>query len=233
MGAYARLTLPFRIGLLGLFLALAACAGNPPPAGPTAAELPVDPDTAVGLKPGDVVRLQVHRDTTLGGEFQVNENGAAVLPILGRREVAGLTPDSLRTQLLAEYGEYYKDPVMDVTVLRRISILGAVKKPGLYPVDPTVSLSEALALAGGMTPLADADDIRLIRSGRVLREDLDRATLVGTTPSSPATGCTWASGRGSPATGSGSAARSAPPSSSASCGDPGVSPAHRALSVPR
>ena len=142
----------------------------------------MDADTVVGLKPGDAVRVRVYRDTSLTGEFRVNENGAVVLPLLGRREVAGITPDSLRSRLLADYAEYLKEPAIDVTVLRRISILGSVRNPGLYPVDPTVSLSEALALAGGVTPDADRGDIRLVRSGRVLREDLDQGTLLGTTP---------------------------------------------------
>lgn len=165
-----------------LLLAGSACSGNRgPSSGPAPAPASVDADTLVGIRPGDAVRLRVYRDTSLTGEFQVNENGSVVLPLLGRREVAGLTPDSLRDRLLAHYSEYLKDPAMDITVLRRISILGSVKQPGLYPVDPTVSLSEALASAGGLTPDGDRGDIRLVRSGRVLREDLEVSTLLGTT----------------------------------------------------
>lgn len=178
-GARARSTV-----LLGTLLPLTAlaCSGNPAPSsGPDSALGSVNADTVVGVRPGDAIRLRVYRDTTLTGEFQVNENGSVVLPMLGRRDVAGLTPDSLRGRLLAEYSEYLKDPAMDVTLLRRISILGSVKKPGLYPVDPTVSLSEALATAGGLTPDGDGSDIRLIRSGRVLREGLEETTLLGTT----------------------------------------------------
>lgn len=174
--------------LFHLFLVgagLAACGGKQQPdptTTPGAAVASVDPDTAVGLRPGDAVKLRMYRDTSLTGEFQINENGAVVLPLLGRRQVGGLSPDSLRKKLQADYAEYLKDPALDVTVLRRISILGSVKKPGLYPVDPTVSLAEALALAGGVTPNADRGDIRLVRSGRVIREQLDRTTLIGATP---------------------------------------------------
>ena len=165
--------------------ALAAGCGPPPSStasGGSARLQPARVDSVVGLRPGDAVELRLYRDSTVTGRFQVDENGVAVFPILGTREVAGLTPDSLRGLLRAGYGEYYSNPVLDVTVLRRISILGSVKKPGLYPVDPTVSLSEALAMAGGMTPNADRGDIRLLRSGRVLREELDQGTLLGTTP---------------------------------------------------
>lgn len=148
---------------------------------PRAASTATD-ELAIGIQPGDAVRLRVYRDTALSGEFQVNENGDVVFPLIGRREVAGLSPDSLRSRLRDAYGQYLKDPVLDVTVLRRISILGAVRQPGLYPVDPTISLAEALATAGGVTPNADRDGIQLIRNGRVIREELDRQTLLGQTP---------------------------------------------------
>lgn len=171
---------------VALAVVLSGCSGNPGPrasGGPDGtARSAVDADTIVGLRPGDAVRLRVYRDTSLTGEFQVNENGDVVLPLLGRRQVAGLTPDSLRSRLLGEYSEYLKDPAMDVTVLRRISILGSVRQPGLYPVDPTVTLSEALATAGGLTPDGDRGDIRLVRSGEVVRENLDRTALLGSTP---------------------------------------------------
>lgn len=101
------------------------------------------------------------------------------MPLLGERQVAGLEPSELRDNLLTDYREYLHNPSIEVTVLRRINILGAVTQPGLYPVDATISLSEALGLAGGITPEGDADDIRLYRDDRVVSRDLDRGVLVG------------------------------------------------------
>lgn len=174
---------------------LAACSGNRPPRdGPSAAgdgaastsasaAASAERDgAAVGVRPGDALRVRVYGDSAVSGEFRVNENGRVVLPLVGDRHVEGLTPDSARAYLRAAYGQYLRDPVIDVTVLRRVSILGAVRQPGLYPVDPTVSLAEALATAGGVTGSADRDGIRLIRDGRVIREQLDRQTLLGQTP---------------------------------------------------
>lgn len=163
---------------------LLACGGNPPPqSAPSAAAVDSTARaSAIGVRPGDAIRLRVYRDSSLSGEFQVNENGDVVLPLIGQRQVAGMSPDSLRTDLRDAYSTYLKDPILDVTVLRRISILGAVRQPGLYPVDPTVSLAEALATAGGVTPNADRGGIRLIREGRVIREELNRKTLLGQTP---------------------------------------------------
>lgn len=170
-----------------LLSATLACGGNPPPGSAPGADAaaspePVQADAGVGIRPGDAVRVRVYRDSAISGEYPVNENGDVVFPVIGRERVSGLTPDSLRARLRSAYGQYYRDPVLDVTVLRRVSILGAVRQPGLYPVDPTVSLAEALATAGGMTGSADRGGIRLIREGRVLREELDRETLLGRTP---------------------------------------------------
>jgi len=59
-----------------------------------------------------------------------------------------------------------------VLPLRRVTITGAVQRGGLYPVDPTMTLADALALAGGATPQGDPNKVDLIRDGRVIRADL-------------------------------------------------------------
>jgi len=184
IGRYARAEIVACLLVAG---ALAACGGSRAPRTTTSPAAPasspsIASDASVGVRPGDAVRVRVYGDSALSGEYRVNENGRVVLPVVGRRQVAGLSPDSLRADLGAAYRQYYRDPVLDVTVLRRISILGAVRQPGLYPVDPTVSLAEALATAGGVTGEADRGGIRLIREGRVLREELNRETLLGQTP---------------------------------------------------
>lgn len=158
-----------------LIVGLAACSSSPPPL--TAPAEGVRPDP--GLRPGDAVRVQVWREDDLSGTFTVDDRGVVTLPLLGEREVAGLEPARLRDDLLTDYREYLQNPSIQVTVLRRINILGAVTQPGLYPVDATISLSEALGMAGGITPAGDEDDIRVIRDGRVIHRALDQATMVG------------------------------------------------------
>jgi protein involved in polysaccharide export with SLBB domain len=54
---------------------------------------------------------------------------------------------------------------MDVVFLRRIAIHGAVMRAGLYPVDPTMTVLDALALAGGARHDGRLDRIRLLREG--------------------------------------------------------------------
>lgn len=159
-----------------LVLLLMACSSSPPPS--TAPADAAEPE--LGLRPGDAVQLEVWREEDLSGTFTVDDRGIVTLPLLGDRQVAGLDPAELRDSLLVEYRGYLQNPAIQVTALRRINILGAVTQPGLYPVDATISLSEALGMAGGITPTGDADDIRVIRDGRVIHRALDQATMVGT-----------------------------------------------------
>jgi hypothetical protein len=177
-------------GLIVAVLATAGCAGSPPPAtaaSPGGAPLAWDADSTatsptVGLKPGDAVRVSIWQEPDLTGEFLVNRAGRVVFPLLGEREVAGISPEEVEAQLTAEYRTYLENPSVEVTVLRRIAILGEVRNPSLYMVDPTVSLTQALALAGGLTPTGNRNDIRLVRNGEVLVQSLDPNRAVGAMP---------------------------------------------------
>lgn len=166
-------------GLL-LLAGATACASSGPPtaSGPVAAEDAGE----LGLRAGDALLLRVWREPELSDTVRVDQYGRVVLPLLGERQVAGITTDSLERQLERDFREYLKNPAIDITALRRVSILGAVTRPGLYTVDATISLSDALALAGGVSSDGDESGIRLIRDGTVLRESLDRSALMARLP---------------------------------------------------
>jgi polysaccharide export outer membrane protein len=114
---------------------------------------------------GDVIRLKIWQEPDLSGDFPVDENGIVVLPRIGRVNVTSETPQSLETRLIAEYRKYLTHESIDVTVLRRIQILGAVRSPGVYPLDPTMTIADAVAAAGGATTEGRSRQVELIRSG--------------------------------------------------------------------
>ena len=130
------------------------------------------------LVPGDVIRLNIWREPDLTGEFLVQEDGTAVLPKVGSVHVTGYTPSVLKTHLVEEYSKTLRNPSIEVIVLRRILISGEVAREGVYPVDPTMSLVEALALAGGPTPAAKDDRVILIRGESEIEIDLDDPAAV-------------------------------------------------------
>ncbi|HUE95404.1 MAG TPA: polysaccharide biosynthesis/export family protein [Longimicrobiaceae bacterium] len=155
---------------------LVASCGQASPPGP--APIPAQFARAT-VRPGDAVLVQAWREDDISGQYPVDDRGVITLPLLGEREVAGLDPAELHDRLIAEYREYLQNPSVSVTVLRRITILGAVGQPGLYHVDATISLSEALGMAGGITSAGNANDIRVMRGEAVVQSGLDQALVLG------------------------------------------------------
>lgn len=124
----------------------------------------------ITLNPGDVVRVQVYREEELNGDFLVDEEGLVVLPLIGERRVTGIPVRRLRSELTEAYRVHLRNPSINITPLRRINVLGEVNKPGLYPIDPTVSLAGAVATAGGATSTGDLGRIRIVRGNQVIRQ---------------------------------------------------------------
>jgi len=129
------------------------------------------PDAAVrasstSIRPGDVVRVRIWREPDLSGEFVVDETGTVVLPKLGARTVTGESAASLRAELMPVYEAFLSHSSVEVTVLRRLLVLGAVRNPGLYTVDQTMTVEDGLALAGGPTPVGTPNHVELIRHGQ-------------------------------------------------------------------
>lgn len=142
---------------------------------PTGDDTPAAVAPARSLMPGDVVQVRIWREEDLSGQFQVSEDGFVVLPLLGRRRVVGVDPDVLREQLTEEYADYLVNPAVNVTLLRRVVVLGEVRVPGQYTVDATNSVADVLARAQGLTPDGNAEDIVLVRGGERLRRGLSGA----------------------------------------------------------
>lgn len=137
-------------------------------AGPLAGQQAVLPaaTTSLVLAPGDVVRLKIWREPELSGDYQVNESGTAVFPRIGVVAVQEITTDSLQRYLVTTYEAYLRNPAVEVTVLRRVNVLGAVRNPGLYEVDATKTVADVIAEAGGATGEGNLKRVELLRGGR-------------------------------------------------------------------
>ena len=120
----------------------------------------------VAARPGDKVRLKIYREADLSGEFTVPEDGNVVFPKIGPVRVDRMSTDSLRSLLVAQYSHSLRDPAIEVTVLRRVNVIGAVRNPGFYYADPTVTVKGALALAGGVTPEGNKNKLELQRGNQ-------------------------------------------------------------------
>ena len=120
------------------------------------------------LRPGDAVRLQVRDEPDLAGEFPVDESGEVMLPLIGLVRVAARDFEEVRREVAAGFDRELSQGEISLTPLLRIAVLGEVREPSLYAVDPTHTLADVLALAGGLSPSADASRITLVRDGAAI-----------------------------------------------------------------
>ena len=127
----------------------------------------------LSLVPGDFLRVLVWREEDLSGEFQVDQDGKIVLPLLGEVSVGERGWDEVRDWLLQEYGKELRNPSIELTPFRSVYVLGEVNLPGRYNVHPTNdNLAGAVSLAGGVTPDGDIRNMRIVRDGGVILDGI-------------------------------------------------------------
>ncbi len=145
-----------------------ACASSGPP-GPSVAPAVAAP---APLEPGDAIQVSFSREPDQSGQYEIDESRRVALPFLDEWSVQGIPPDTLRSRLLAAYRSQLRNQTIDVRLLRRVRVLGAVQKPGLYLVDGTMTLADVVAQAGGATSEGNLNDVRVLRNGTQVQADL-------------------------------------------------------------
>ena len=112
---------------------------------------------------GDRILLHVEGDSALSDTFTVVNGPALRLPEIGEISLVNVARADIETHLARTLGRYLKDPAVQARALIRISLMGEVAKPGFYAVPIDLVLPDALMLAGGATPDARIDRLRLVR----------------------------------------------------------------------
>lgn len=131
-------------------------------------------DTLAGLNadyrvgPNDLIDIDVFGVPDLKRTVRVNSSGLVSLPLVGQVSLLGLTGQQAEERIASAYAEkYLQNPQVSVFIkeftTRRITIEGAVAKPGIYPVTGQLTLLRALALAGGGGSYANLSEIMLFR----------------------------------------------------------------------
>jgi polysaccharide export outer membrane protein len=121
------------------------------------------------LAAGDDVTVIVFREKDLMANVYVDDRDQITLPRLGVIDVGHLTSDMLRDTVRARYAAFLRDPSVDVRALRRVTVNGAVMKPDVYLVDPSLTLRDVIARAGGVSPEGDAHKVSLVRGSVATR----------------------------------------------------------------
>jgi polysaccharide export outer membrane protein len=119
------------------------------------------------LGPGDKVRVTVFRNDDLSGETEVDPSGMITLPLIQQVPAAGKTIQELETEIKSRLSpDYVKNPKLTIEVLnyRPFYIIGEVKNPGSYPFVASMTVVNAIALAGGYTYRANKDEVLITRA---------------------------------------------------------------------
>ena len=155
----------------------AAAPAAPPPAVPAASEI-----STYRLSPNDLVRVRVFQEDDLTTELRLGKDGSATFPLLGVVNLGGKTVDEAAASLRDSLGkDFLVNPQVTLTVVeyakRRFTVLGQVQKPGTFeiPNEETVTLMQAIAMAGGYTRLANRSGVIVSRNvaGKKVSHTLD------------------------------------------------------------
>jgi len=122
---------------------------------------PATDDTTLG--PGDVFSVRVYGEDAMTGSHQVAPDGTINFPLLGAIEVSGLEPTQVAKKIQTELRErdLLRNPHVSVYVeaysSKLVSVVGAVANPGTFPLEPGMTVVQAISMAGGFSSLADRD----------------------------------------------------------------------------
>jgi polysaccharide export outer membrane protein len=118
------------------------------------------------LQPGDVLQVVVWKETDLQSEILIRPDGGISFPLAGDIPAAGHTTDELRAELETRVRKLVPGAVVTVEVKapngNRIFVIGKVNRPGDFALSRPIDVLQAISLAGGVTPFASADHIRVL-----------------------------------------------------------------------
>jgi polysaccharide export outer membrane protein len=123
------------------------------------------------LSPSDVIKIKVFQEDDLTTEGRIGKDGTVTIPLVGAVTLGGKTVEEATRHLRDLFGkDYLVNPQVTLSVTeyakRRFTVLGQVQKPGTYdiPSEESVTLLQAIAMAGGFTRLAVQGKVSVTRT---------------------------------------------------------------------
>lgn len=153
------------LGALLLIASLIGCAGS----GQSSNRALPPPSESTTLGPGDIFQLEIVGEKDLPSEYQVASDGTVMLPYIQTVRVVGLEPQEVAKKVSERLVEekILTRPSVVVSVKeyrsKLVTLLGQVQKPGSFPYAGSMTLLQAISLAGGMTGIAHTTKVNLTR----------------------------------------------------------------------
>lgn len=120
------------------------------------------------VRAGDHIKIEVWDYTQFNVDTDVPARGSIVIPLIGEMQVAGLTKSEITAKLQKALKEYISGDINMTVTIRGIQrstvfILGSVRRPDTYNMTDTLTIFQALSVAGGVDATADLRNIRIYR----------------------------------------------------------------------
>jgi protein involved in polysaccharide export with SLBB domain len=154
--------------VLGTLVWLAsACHDDPPVVYPTTAPLDV---SKLALGPGDKLNLTVfYGSHSIQAAYTLDSSGSISVQYIGGVSAIGKTVEQVKNDIQQRLADgYLNDPIVSLTVAElnslSLSVSGMVAKTGAVKFTPGITITEVIAQAGGFTPLARKNMVRVTRN---------------------------------------------------------------------
>ena len=119
------------------------------------------------IGPEDMLEISVWKEPDVQRQVLVRPDGKISFPLAGDVQAAGETPEQVQRAISEKLRRYLSDPVVTVTVStvggNKIYVIGQVQNPGAYVIGSYVDVLQALTIAGGLTPFASENKIKVLR----------------------------------------------------------------------
>jgi polysaccharide export outer membrane protein len=137
----------------------------------------IDPSTYI-IGPGDDIQVTVYENPQMSpaGPLMVRPDGIISLPLINEVQAAGLTPMQLQAALTERFKKFVIDPTVGVTVIniksKSVYLMGEVGHVGPIAMAPGMTVLEAIATAGGLTPYANSKKIYILRGNGARKQQI-------------------------------------------------------------
>src|SRR6185369_6133888 len=156
-----------------LILVSTSCHDDPPVIYPTTAPLDVN---KLALGPGDKLNLTVfYGSHSIQAAYALDNTGQISVQFIGSVDASGKTAEQVRDEIRKRLADgYLNDPIVSLTITEinslTLSISGMVAKTGAVKFTPGITITEVIAQAGGFTPLARKNMVKVTRMLNGMKE---------------------------------------------------------------
>ncbi len=128
------------------------------------------------IGPQNMIQIKIFGDATTNTVYRIDELGYIKHPLVGRVKLGGhAVSEAEEIMEKSLSGDYIVNPQVTILVLEHshFSVIGEIKKPGIYELTGRVTVIEAISMAGGFSPVASQGGVKIMRKRDGLQSTID------------------------------------------------------------